>query len=220
MDDDYEYEYALVNVENDVQDTSSKAWQKLCEYVDKIAEEGGEKFDPLEYLGKELYAQVYTLPSSIVKLKKVKEVRLYGSRLKRVPPEIGEMESLEVFYPYTSYDLHWLPYEITKCPIKYTCVSIRALYGNYKYRKPFPDLQDNPVRYGSDFLKCSVCQKTITYQETNQLWISLDIGYNVLPLLVNLCSKTCEEQLPLPAYDYIQHAHKGGIDLIQPPEED
>lgn len=107
-----EYDYRLSNIENDVQDKSSKAWLKLCEYVDKIADEGSDVFSPREYLGKELYMQIYTLPESIRKLKKVKEVLLYGSQLKRIPREIGEMESMEYFDPYTSYNLHWFPYRL------------------------------------------------------------------------------------------------------------
>lgn len=39
---------------------------------------------------------------------------LYGSNLVRIPPEIGAMTSLEEFTPYTSYRLHWVPYEITR----------------------------------------------------------------------------------------------------------
>ena len=69
---DLEHEYKLTNIENDVQDKSSEAWVKLCEYVDKIADEGSDEFSPFKYLGKELYMQIYTLPESIRKLKNVK----------------------------------------------------------------------------------------------------------------------------------------------------
>lgn len=218
---DQSYEHKLFNVENDVQDRSSEAWKKLCEYVDKVAEEGGEEFSPYEYLGKDLYLQIHTLPASIAKLKTVKKIWLYGSRLKRIPPEIGEMESLEYFDPYTSYQLHWFPYEISRCKqLKDSRVSTRALYGNFKYRRPFPDLTDNPVRYDTEPLTCSVCRKEMTYAESNQLWLSLRIGTDVLPLLLNVCSKICEDKLPPAAKDHVPIAHKGGEDLVQPPTWD
>lgn len=216
-----EYEYQLFEVENDVQDRNSLAWHKLCEYVEKVAKEGTDEFSPREYLGNDLFSQIYTLPETISKLKKVKKIWLYGSNLKRVPPEIGEMEALEYFDPYTSYYLHWFPYEITNCKkLKDSRVSTRALYGNYKHRRPFPDLTHNQVRYDNNSLKCSVCRKEITYQKNNQLWISLGVGTDVLPLLVNLCSEDCETKLPIPPEDYIQQPHKGGKDLQQPPDED
>lgn len=36
------YEHALFNVENNVQDTSSLAWKKLCEYVDIVVAKGSD----------------------------------------------------------------------------------------------------------------------------------------------------------------------------------
>lgn len=183
-------ENRISKIKNDIQDRNSIAWKKLCEYVDKVASENIEEFSPLDELGEELYSQIYTLPETISKLKKVKKVWLYGSKLKYIPPEIGEMESLEYFDPYTSYDLHWFPYEITNCKnLKDSRVSTRVLYGNYKHRKLFPSLDNNhPVRYCEDKTKCSVCKKEIDYSVTNQLWISLRIGTDVLPLLMRIKS--------------------------------
>ena len=97
----------ISKIDNDVQDRNSLAWKKLCDYVEKVAAENCDEFSPLEDLGQELFAQIHTLPETISKLKKVKKVWLYGSKLKRIPPEIGQMEALEYFDPYTSYDLHW-----------------------------------------------------------------------------------------------------------------
>ncbi|SHF73501.1 hypothetical protein SAMN05444377_11742 [Flavobacterium fontis] len=211
----------ISKIENDVQDRNSVAWKKLCAYVDKVAAENRDEFSPVEELGQELFAQIHTLPETISKLTKVKKVWLYGSKLKRIPPEIGQMEALEYFDPYTSYDLHWFPYEITKCKnLKDSRVSTRALYGNWKNRMGFPRLTHNPVRYSGDTVNCSVCGKTMTYEQTNQLWISLNVGTDVLPLLTNLCSKECERKLPTPPKDYVQFAHKGGADLEQPLDED
>ena len=138
----------ISKIRNNIQDRNSEAWLKLCEYVEYIAKKGKKEFSPRDYLGDELFSEIYTLPESIGKLKKVKKVWLYGSNLKRIPPEIGEMESLEYFDPYTSYDLKWFPYEITKCKnLQDSRVSTRAFYGNFKNRKAFPKLDHNPVRY-------------------------------------------------------------------------
>jgi hypothetical protein len=211
----------ISKIDNNVQDRNSVAWKKLCNYVDKVATENGEEFSPLEELGQELFAQIYTLPETISKLKSVKKVWLYGSKLKHIPPEIGEMEALEYFDPYTSYELHWFPYEITKCKnLKDSRVSTRTLYGNWKNRMGFPRLTHNPVRYSGDTVNCSICNKTMTYEQTNQLWISLNVGTDILPLLTNLCSKECENKLPIPPKNYLQFAHKGGADLKQPFDED
>jgi hypothetical protein len=210
----------ISKIENNVQDRNSEAWKKLCDYVDKVASENSEEFAPLEALGSELFAQIHTLPESISKLKHVKKVWLYGSKLKRIPPEIGDMKALEYFDPYTSYDLHWFPYEIIYCRnLRESRVSTRALYGNYKNRMGFPRLTHNLVRYCGDLVKCSICRREISYEQTKQLWISLRVGTDVLPLLANLCSKDCESRLPQPQEGYVQYAHKGGADLKQPPDE-
>ena len=207
-------------IDNDVQDKNSLAWKKLCDYVDQLAQSGGDEFSPREFLGDELFSQIHTLPASIARLDKVKKIWLYGSKLKRIPPEIGHMTALEFFDPYTSYDLHWLPYEITQCKnLVSSRISTRALYGNYKFRTPFPSLEHHTFKYEGETLTCSICQKTMSYAETNQLWISLRIGTDTVPLLVNACSRQCEEQLPTPPEDYVQYPHKGGKSLVQPPDE-
>lgn len=211
----------ISKIPNDVQDRNSEAWIKLCEYVEYIAKKGKKEFNPREYLGDELFAQIYTLPESIRKLKKVKRLWIYGSNLKRIPPEIGEMEALEYFDPYTSYNLHWFPYELTKCKkLKDSRVSTRAVYGNFKNRKGFPKLDHNPVRYFGDNVKCSVCEKHCSYNEINQLWTTQRIGTDTLPFLANLCSKDCEEKIPNSPQGYIQFPHKGGADLKQPTYEE
>ena len=84
----------ISKIKNDFQDRNSVAWKKLCEYIDSVAENGTDEFVPREALGDELFSQIYTLPESIAKLKKVKKIGLYGSNLKRIPPEIGKMVSI------------------------------------------------------------------------------------------------------------------------------
>lgn len=208
-------------IENNVQDRHSEAWKRLCDYVERAAAEGLETFSPGKELGAELFARIHTLPESISKLKSVRKLYLYGSRLKRLPPEIGDMEALEEFDPYTSYSLHWFPYEITRCKnLKDSTVSTRAIYGNHKNRMPFPDLTKNPVRYEGETLRCSVCREEMDYTQTNQLWITLRVGTDWLPLLANLCSAACTQALPKPPAGFVAYPHKGGSDLQQPGEKE
>ncbi len=207
----------ISKIPNNFQNRDSVAWQKLCEYVELIAKNGSDEFVPKEYLGDELFSQIYTLPKSISKLKRVKKIGLYGSNLKRIPPEIGEMESLEYFDPYGSYDLNWLPYEITNCKnLKDSRISTRALYGNYKNRKGFPRLNHNPVKYTSDIINCSICKREMSFIDNSQYWITLGVATDIVPLLVNVCSDSCKKSLPKPPEDYVQHPHRGGSDLKQP----
>ena len=148
---------------------------------------------PRQEIGTELFERIYTLPESIAQLKTIKVMHLYGSNLKRIPPEIGEMDALEYFNIYTSYSLKWLPYEITYCKnLKRTTISRRALYNNLKSGNGFPDLTNNSVRYFGDTLNCSICKKEIAYAITGQFWTSQYIGGDIIPLLVNVCSKDCD----------------------------
>ena len=203
--------YGIPKLKNDVQDRDSEAWRKLCAYIELVISEERQEFRPVEGIGSELYQQIYTLPASIAKMKQVKYVNLYGSVLRQIPPEIGEMEALETFSSYTSYDLHWYPYEIIHCKLlQRSMVSTRALYTHLKGKRGFPDLHGNPVRHYGDSVKCSVCQKEMDYSQTNQIWISLQVGTDVLPLLANLCSTACEVLLPRPPEGYVQFPHKGG----------
>jgi hypothetical protein len=161
----------------DIQDRNCEAWHKLCEAIEVLAHSGKEEFSPVELIGRALFQHIYTLPESIGTLKKVKYIWLYGSNLVRIPPEIGEMESLESFDPYTSYNLRWFPYELMHCEkLHDSRVSTRAIFGNWKNRMPFPSLHHNPVRYFGETVKCSICRKEMSYQETNQFWVSNWIG--------------------------------------------
>lgn len=211
----------ISKIPNKVQDKESEAWKKLCQYIEELAISGKDTFAPREYLGEELFAQVYTLPTTIKKLKKVKKIQLYGSQLKRIPPEIGEMTALKYFDVYTSYNLFWFPFEITKCKrLIDSRMSTRVLYGNFKNRKGFPKLDHNPVRYESDTISCSICEKEITQEETNQWWVTKYIGTDTVPLLANVCSQECKGKLPEGPKSYIRDPHRGGADLQQPTYED
>ena len=212
------------------QDTQSAGWQRLLELIEEAAEDRREEFKPLADLSAEQRHQIATLPSTICELTSVRHLVLYGSNLVRIPPEIGMMTSLEEFTTYTSYRLHWFPYELTRCSkLKCSTVSTRALYGNYKYRPPFPELASEidrigelrPGTWGATSIRtCSVCDAPIGNSGPLQSWISLRVATDVLPLLVNVCSAACIEALPTPPEDYIQTPHRGGPAVEQPPAED
>jgi len=205
-----------MKLKEDIQNRNGKVWGKLCDIIDRLAEEEAEEFVLVEEIGRRYYSDIYTLPKTISKLKKVKKMVLYGSNLRIIPPEIGEMSSLETFIPYTSYDLHWFPYEILKCKkLNDSTISTRALYGNYKGTLGFPSLAGNPIKYSNETIKCSVCGKIIDESNFNQLWVSLNIGTDIVPLLVNSCSNECTLSIQKPPKDYIQYPHKGGFNAIE-----
>ncbi|WP_200827268.1 hypothetical protein [Thermomonospora echinospora] len=199
--------------------------------IEEAADDGREVFQPLTELSPEERRQIITLPPTIAKLTAVKHLVLYGSNLVRVPPQIGAMTSLEEFSPYTSHRLHWFPYELTRCPkLVRSTVSTRSLYGNFKFRPPFPRLQPGPatldgldhtdldpgVRGATAIHKCSVCDQPIGPSGVHQVWISLRVATDVLPLLVNACSSACVQALPQPADGYVPAPHTGGSEIVQP----
>jgi hypothetical protein len=189
-----------------VQDETCEGWKALLDLIEQAARDGRPDLEPMGELGLERWREVITLPPTIAKLKQVKSLLLYGSHLVRLPPEIGEMTSLVELDPYTSYRLHWLPYEVTRCPaLRSSRFSTRALYGNYKFRPPFPDLD---VERGPETSTCSVCARPI--ETSIQAWISLRVAKDVLPLLVNACSHACIARLPEPAEGYVPRPHRGG----------
>lgn len=202
----------------ETQDTECDAWHQLLELIEKARRNGDHEFSPLEEIDDG--HRIITLPPEIGMLKDVRRLHLYGSRLRMIPPEIGEMASLEQFFPYTSYQLHWFPWEITRCrKLADSGVSTRALYGNQRTRVGFPQLGS----YASLGLTsprakrpCSVCRKPFKDKGEFRVWISRGVATDVIPMLVNACSMRCVEQLPRPAKNHISHVHRGG-NVIQPP---
>lgn len=190
----------------ELQDTECDAWKHLVELVEIAARDGREEFNPRADMDAADWDRIVTLPPNIAKLEKVRVLRLYGSYLVRIPPEIGDMTNLTYFDPYTSYRLHWFPYEITRCKnLVRSRVSTRALYGNHKYRPRFPDLE---VEQGPASGRCSVCERPV--DTLRQVWTSMRVATDVLPLLVNACSGACIKRLPPPAEGYVPRPHRGG----------
>ncbi|MEV7026861.1 leucine-rich repeat domain-containing protein [Kitasatospora sp. NPDC093558] len=207
------------------QDTSSPAWQHLLALVEEAAADGREVFRPLAEMSPRERRQIVTLPPTIAKLAAVRQFDLYGSNLVRIPPEIGGMSGLREFTPYTSYRLHWFPYKLTRCPdLRRSTVSTRALYGNERFRPPFPPLRPGGVQgagpggaWGAAGLRgCSVCDRPLEGAGIHQAWISLRVAADVLPILVNACSAACLRVLPEPAEGYVRTPHTGGPGLAQP----
>jgi len=215
----------------DVQDTECAGWRRIVQLVDEAVADGRVEFAPRREMTDEEWAQLVTLPGSIGKLKAVRHLLLYASHVVRIPPEIGEMSALERFEPYTSTRLHWLPYEITRCAkLVDSTISTRCLYGNYKYRPSFPRLEadrESTAGLGLDALdpgvwgcesigSCSVCGRSMAGAGLCQVWITLRVATDDVPLLVNACSPECVGRLPSPAKDYVAFAHKGGLGVEQP----
>jgi len=208
--------WSELNLHTEQQDTTCSGWAKLLELIDAAAADKRAEFSPVREMTPRQWTQIVTLPPSIAKLKSVKHFILYGSSLVRIPPEIGEMTSLEEFTPYTSYRLHWFPFEITRCAnLKSSTVSTRALYGNYKYRAPFPKLPQLHNSYTPT--RCSICDSAFGDSAPLQYWVSLRVATDVLPLLVHACSNDCLSRIPSPPDRYLQAAHRGGLGLSQPP---
>ncbi|WP_343632690.1 hypothetical protein [Fluviicola sp.] len=199
-------------VYRDKQDRTSKEWQLLLDYIDKVAETGQEEFHPRRDLGLEVWERITVLPNEIGKLTDVKHLMLYNSHLERIPPVIANMRSLEVFTPYTSPRLRWFPYEITKCSnLKESTISTRKLYGNYKIKLPFPDLTQARVEFEGLKTTCGICEKVQQENELyEQYWVSLRVATDVVPLLISVCSEACFSLIPKGADGYIPEPHKGG----------
>lgn len=208
--------WSELQLHTEQQDTTAPGWTRLLDLIDEAAKDNRAEFSPGRDMAPEHWAQLVTLPPSIAKLKSVKHLILYGSSIVRIPPEIGEMSSLEQFTPYTSYRLHWFPFEITRCAnLRQSTVSTRALYGNYKYRPPFPRLPQLHEAYTP--LRCSVCGCRFGQSVPLQYWVSLPVATDMLPLLVHACSRPCLARIPEPPKNYVQTPHQGGLSLAQPP---
>ena len=204
----------------DVQDTATEAWSLVLENVEQARKSDATELDPLAGLSGTQRAEIVTLPSSIGQLTKVHTLRLYGSHLVRLPPELGGMRSLRYLDVYTSYRLHFAPYELSRCAsLAKSRVSTRALYGNYKNRGIFPHLkleQNAPALPLCTPRTCSVCDAELPDAPVRR-WITLRLGTDWWPLLVNACSQACIERLPSPPAGYVDHAHTGGHHVQQPP---
>jgi hypothetical protein len=197
------------NLQSEPQDHNTPGWMRTVELIQAHARVQSAVFEPSSNMDWDDWLEVITLPPDLGDLPAVKQFRLYGSHLRRLPPEIGRMEALEDLDIYTSYSLHWLPYEITRCAnLRKSRMSTRALYGNRKTRLPFPRLS-RPIETLLP-RTCSVCDRPFSGSTPQLLWITLRIGTDDAPLLVHSCSKECTLSLPSPAFGHHPRPHKGG----------
>jgi hypothetical protein len=220
-----------IQFHRETQDTECDEWKRLHDLIDEAIDQKVTEFSPLKDFDVSQRLKIRTLPDSIADLKHVKKFVLYGTFLNRIPRAIEGMESLTEFHPYTSYLLHWYPFEITRCNnLRDSTVSTRALYGNFKFRPPFPVLQPWQKFFAgetgladqmAEFWQldstrvCSVCRKEFEDREEFRFWLSLGVGTDVLPLLVNACSQTCVDLLPRPTDDFFAGPHRGGTQLAR-----
>lgn len=199
-----------IKVKVDSQDRSGMAWSALLEFIRECEQNSVEVFHPSQQFDLEHWTHIRTLPKEIGRLKNLKHLMVYGSNLTRLPQEIGQLDSLEKFTPYTSYGLRWFPYEITRCTnLKESTVSTRALFGNRKNKKGFPDLKHNPVDYHGGN-KCSICDKAESETRFEQYWVSCLVATDVLPLLTIVCSDECFQTIRKSAPGHFDGPHKGG----------
>lgn len=200
-------------------DFASDAYRRLESLIDEAASTNASEFAPAKGLSTSDWATISVLPRTVAKLKSVRRLVLYGSSLIRIPYEIAEMTNLEELVTYTSYRLHWYPYEITRCKaLRRSSVSTRTLYGNYKNKMPFPDLRDpTNVRNLAPYTpsKCSVCDRPFAHAPILR-WTSMLVAADVLPLLVAACSNECIGRLPKPHETAFHRPHRGGRALEIP----
>jgi len=205
---------------HDVQDTECSAWRNLVGAVERAIRDQPAEFSPLDGLSGPERALIVTLPSTIGQLTAVRKLRLYGSHLSRVPPEIGDMSALEDLDVYTSYRLHYLPFELTRCHrLKDSRMSTRALFGNFKNRGKFPNLLHEDNRAALDAARtsaCSVCGVALNGPIFMDRWLTLFVGTDWVPLLATLCSHACIGRLPKPPDGYVPRPHTGGSSINQP----
>lgn len=198
------------------QDEAVAGWSHVKTLIERAKLERSSVFEPSAHIAWEEWMRVITLPPELGTLSDVTVVRTYASHLRRLPPEIGRMSGLAELDVYTSYSLHWLPYEVTRCTnLRSSRMSTRALYGNRNTRLPFPRLSA-PI----DALQpttCSVCDRP--FERTPRLlWITLRVATDTVPLLVHSCSKECTLSLPRPPDGYFERPHQGGGGVGMPDE--
>ncbi|MBN2713963.1 MAG: leucine-rich repeat domain-containing protein [Planctomycetes bacterium] len=194
---------------------SQRAWDIACEIIDITAKKDVKELNLGKIMDRHDYMALNTLPETIGECKALERLVLYGSNISSIPREISGCVSLKAFEPYTSYRLHWFPYEMTKCRhLSNSCISTRALYGNYKIRPPFPNLSIHRWEWPTGKCYCSVCGGEAACME--QYWTTQPVAADVIPLLVSVCSNACLEKIGDSPKDYIKRPHRGGLQIEQP----
>ena len=198
---------SVPNLHVEMQDTSAPGWQALLALFDES--QTASVVEPSAAMSGDQWSAVITLPAEIQLLSAVKQLRLYGSHLRRLPREIGSLSALSNLDIYTSYSLHWLPYEVTRCTyLRDTRMSTRALYGNIKTRLPFPRLSGRSKAFQPQ--TCSVCDQPFDGREAMPFWTTQRVGTDIAPLLAYTCSAACTARIPDAPEGFNARPHKGG----------
>jgi hypothetical protein len=202
-----------VKLHDEPQDTECDAWRKVEASIERAASQGVEEFAPLRMLSPEERQWIVTLPPTVAKLKSVRRLILAGSALVRLPPELGHLHLRELVV-HPAPRLHWFPFELSRMTNVRLTVSAHALYGNHRHRPTFPHLFPRKL---PSVRPCSVCSGSFEDHGQLRVWISLPVGGDVLPLLVQACSSKCVQRLPHAPPSYLPRPHTGGLALQQPP---
>lgn len=193
----------------EAQDETKPGWALIKQLVAHAEIAHSSVLEPSAHIPWDDWLHVVTLPPDIGSLTEIRALRLYGSPLRRLPPEIGAMSALQDLDVYTSYCLHWLPYEVTRCRhLTSSRMSTRALYGNRKTRLPFP-----PLRQPIETLlpqTCSVCDRAFGERAPELFWTTQRIGTDFVPLLIHGCSRDCIDSVPSAPAGFFARPHKGG----------
>lgn len=211
-DDDENIQWTEKHFHVDELSKTARAWDIVREIFDKAKIKGTREINLGKLMDRHDYKSLNTLPDTIGNLKDLEKLIIYGSDISSIPTEISGCEKLTIFEPYTSYRLHWLPYEIKYCKnLTKSCISTRALYGNYKYNPPFPNLKNTKWQWPQGKMHCSICK--LETNDLQQYWISQNVATDVMPLLVSVCSDSCREKIGDGEIGYAGKCHQGGINL-------
>lgn len=209
---------SVPNLHTKSQDVTTPGWQLLLQLVGSTCVAPASVFEPLAAIPADQWSAVITLPPSISDLTMVTALRLYGSHIRRLPPEIGRMSALSYLDLYTSYSLHWLPYEVLRCSaLRDSRMSTRALYGNVKTRLPFPKLTAPQLTFVPQ--TCSVCDQPFRADGAQLLWTTQRVATDVVPLLIHSCSSDCTSHVPNAPEGYHARPHRGGGGVGMPDPE-
>ena len=197
------------NMHVEARDQTAAGWGQVTDLIERLAQTSAPILEPSAHIPWEDWMRVITLPPQVASLTHLVEIRLCGSHLRRLPPDIGCMTSLRELDIYTSYSLHWLPYEVTRCAnLGASRMSTCALYGNRKTRLPFPRLS-RPI----DVLlpaTCSVCDRSFDERTPQPWWTTQRIGTDYVPLLLHSCSIACTDSVPSAPPGFFERPHQGG----------
>ena len=217
----------------------AKVFEKLDSYIAECVKMKASQFYPASVLERGEREFMQELPPSFALLAPfVTDINLYSTALVYIPPSIGNFRKLKSFTPYTSYNLHYFPYEILHIgkTLADSTISTRALYGNYKNAMPFPKLPEDPLSAPKSLqllalqkvepkdscdvssmitrgtVECSVCRDLFKPSENGifQYWTSQCSGTDYVPLLINACSISCINAVPDSRKGYPRRPHKGG----------